>query len=288
MKSNGFMGKFARLPIWCLVFGVAARFWAPASARTAQAFQQQGVPANGQKQVEHQNLSSEPRFETYEVEAPKAVWREPGKVGRLLGGVVIKHGDTVIKAQEAYYNRTQGTASASGGVTVADPETTITAERLAVDLNARKAALEGGVRIVYKPKPKESPADKQGKPAGLREKVREEAVITCARLEYYYRQKRAVATGSVKFVQGKRLLTADTCMFFQKQQVAVLVGNVSGEDEKGQTYTANALKLVLKEDDEYVEAERFRGVFKVEAREEEEAQPPELSPPEMQTGTPSG
>ncbi|MGC8835314.1 MAG: LptA/OstA family protein, partial [Armatimonadota bacterium] len=258
------------------------RIWMQVPARAAQ------PGSGGSAQASRQQELSEPRFETYEVEAPKAVWREPGKVGRLLGGVVIKHGDTVIKAQEAYYNRTQGTASASGGITVADPETTITAEHLAVDLNARKAVLEGGVRIVYKPKPKEPPSGRQEKQAGLREKIREEAVITCARLEYYYRQKRAVATGSVKFMQGKRLLTADTCMFFQKQQVAVLVGSVSGEDEKGQTYTANALKLVLKEGDEYVEAERFRGVFKVEAREEEEVQPPELSPSGAQTGTSSG
>jgi|GEM_PF-1549553 len=223
--------------------------------------------------------AKEPEFDSYEVVAPKAVWKEPGKVGRLYGGFTIKQGDTVLRAQEAEYNQTAGTAIATGGVSVTDPQVSVTADRMTVDMNAKKAVLQGAVRVVAKPK--QSDAQDPAKQKGLRREFREPVLITCTNLEYYYKQKRAIASGNLRFVQGKRTFAADTCLYFQKQETAVLTGNVQGVDEKGQTYQANAIKLVLKEDDESVEAERFHGVFKVKREEgtEEEPQPPELSEP---------
>lgn len=227
-------------------------------------------PRNGA--VRPADQAGEDEFEVYEVTAPKAWWKEPGRIGRLMGGVVIRQGDTTIKVQEAEYNQEANTAAAAGGVTVTDPETQITAERLSVDMGAKKAVLEGSVRVVIRPKEREASADSSQK--GLRQKLREETVVTCGRLEYYYRQKRAVADGGLKLVQGKREFTAQKCLYFHKERTAVLTGGVQGVDEKGQTYRADVIKLVLKEDDESVEAEGFHGTFKVRKAEGEQEVPP--------------
>ena len=212
-------------------------------------------------------------FEVYEVEAPKAWWKEPGRVGRLIGGVVIRQGDTVIRVQEAEYNQEASTATAAGGVTITDPEAQITADRLSVDMKAKKAVLEGAVRAVIKPKRREANGGTSEK--GLRQKLREETVITCSRLEYWYKQKRAVVDGGLKLVQGERQFSAQRCLYFHKERTALLTGGVEGVDEKGQSYKADVIKLVLKEDDESVEAEGFHGTFKVKSAEGEQGVPQE-------------
>ncbi|MGQ9696829.1 MAG: LptA/OstA family protein [Armatimonadota bacterium] len=216
-----------------------------------------------------QNSSTGDEFDVYEVQAPKAWWKEPGRIGKLMGGVVIRQGDTTIRVQEAEYNQEANTAAAAGGVVVADPEMEITAEHLNVDMGAKKAVLDGGVRAVIKPKKSSSEEGRRG----LRAKLKEDMVVTCGRLEYYYRQKRAVADGGIKFVQGERQFTAQRCLYFHKERTAVLIGGVQGVDEKGQAYKADVIKLVLKDGDESVEAEGFHGTFRVKRAEGEEEVP---------------
>ncbi len=111
----------------------------------------------------------------------------------------------------------------------------------------------------------------------LERRLKEETILTADRMDYYYRTKRAVAEGGLKVTQGKRWLTGDQAIYYDRYDTVVVNGNVKGEDEKGRTFNADNLKIILTGDTETIEANRFNGTFQLD--EEEEA-PPEETPDE--------
>jgi lipopolysaccharide assembly outer membrane protein LptD (OstA) len=204
---------------------------------------------------------------------------EDGKVGeqgRLYGGVEMKYKDALFQTAEVYYKETDSEHSAvsSGAVTITTPDTRITGDRLSVDFQANLAVVTGHVKMVAKPKP---PKEKPASTKSLR--TQDDVTVTCDRVDYYYRIRKANASGNLALAQGKRHFTADLGMYFQAKGVLVLDGNVKGTDERGQTHSAGMVKLYLEGEQRYsLEGERYQGVLKIRhtVAEKESAEPPVL------------
>ncbi len=75
-------------------------------------------------------------------------------------------------------------------------------------------------------------------------------------------------------VQKTRTVTADSATYAGKEEIVQLVGNVKGRDEEEKhTFSSPKVTISLKEDDEWIEAEKATGSFYV--KEEEESEPAE-------------
>ena len=211
----------------------------------------------------------------YSADGSSYKWEGEDKVLVLKGNVKFVQGDTVLVADKVDYRESTRTAVASGNLKIYDDQSTITAENCSVNFKEKKGILTGGVHMVAKPKPKPATetAD-SSKPKSLREEWKDDVDITCDKIEYWYKDKRAVVSSPLKMVQKTRTLTADSATYDGKAEIVQLVGNVKGVDEKDKhSFTAPKVTISVKKDDEWIEAEKATGSFYV--KEEEEAKPSE-------------
>ncbi len=207
---------------------------------------------------------------TYQAKLMKAVWGQDDKV-ILSGGVKFTHGDTVLTCEEVQYDRKTSTAVSSGKITVSDPECDIVADKGIVYFKKRLGILEGNVTLLVKPKSgEEHEADTGQKDnESIRAKLSKPTTVTCARLEYDYRSKTAVASGGVKLSQDKRTVSAEKLIYDDKNQLVTLIGNVRGTDEEGQTfYSPDKVTVSIKKGAEWMEAPNATVTFKVDMEEE--------------------
>jgi lipopolysaccharide assembly outer membrane protein LptD (OstA) len=241
------------------------------------------------------------------------IMRSVGSVRILEGHVHIKEGETHFYADRITYDddAKKGEAvpvpSIKGG-SVGNPHAedslnSLTADRMTLDFSPKEARLKvvsalGHVRFVAKPKPgakgekpAATPADSrsgslsapantpaESKRDRLQDRVKEETVLTCNRLDYYYRTKKAVAAEGLKVTQGKRWLTGDQAIYYDKYDTVVVNGNVKGEDEKGRTFEANSLKVVTSGPSDTVEANTFHGTFTLDEEEDAQEEPDDVPP----------
>lgn len=210
-----------------------------------------------------------------------ADWSESvGSVYHMIGHVKILQGDTVFEAPRVDYDKDKEWAGAPQGLTLTDGHSRVRADAGTADLKAKKAVLTGHVVALIHPRPKAGVP-----PSSLRAKVRGDITVTCDHLDYYYKEKRLVASGHLRFAEGKRRATADSAIYFGHYDVVVLDGHVQGRDEKGQTFAGSTVKISLKEPDETVEVERFQGTFQVKSESSAEASP---TRPPVLPGAPEG
>ena len=233
-----------------------------------------------------------------------------GRTHYLIGHVSFEEGDTRFVADRIVFDEEtkKGEAvrdpSVKGG-SIGDPKVTnaldeLTGDHFVFDLSPKDAKLKvvsavGRVRFVTRPRPKDvgaidEPPPQAGKngtsdppssqpsksEARARRKLKEPTTLTCNRLDYYYRVRRAVATGSPRVEQGKRWLTGDQAIYYGRFDTVVVNGAVHGEDEKGRTFNARSMKMVLGESGDTIEAEKFHGTFTLdeETAAEDDAAPP--------------
>jgi lipopolysaccharide assembly outer membrane protein LptD (OstA) len=224
---------------------------------------------------------------------------------RILNGHVhFIESDTHLYADRIVYNENTKKGEAievpdMKGGSVGRPHAnddlhTLTADKLTFDLSSKDPTKKvvsavGNVKFVAEPKPGASTAadpkdqkpkdaapaeadasgDQSSKKDRFQRRVKEETIMTCDRLDYYYRTRRAVAENNLKVVQGKRWLTGDQAIYYDRYDTVVVNGHVKGEDEKGRTFAADNLKVILTGDTETIEANRFEGSFTLDEEEEE-------------------
>ena len=227
---------------------------------------------------------AEPKYTEikYSADASSYRWEGEDRVIVLKGNVKFVQGDTVVTADNVDYRESTRTAKASGNLKITDPQCTGTGDLCTVNFEKKSALLTGSVRLTAKPKPKPRPeAEKpaaDGKVKPLREEWKDEVVVTCDKVEYFYKEKRAEASGNLKFVQKKRVLTADAATYLGREEIVKLSGSIQGHDEKQKhTFSAPKVTVSLKEGQEWVEAEKATGTFYVK---DEEEQPAEEKPAE--------
>jgi len=213
--------------------------------------------------AEDKKQEQQPDYTVFNVKSRlwKSSWGAQ-KTVTLSGEVVITQGDTALKSDKIIYNEDSRVATSPGRLTISDPESDITGDSGLAYLNQRLSKLQGNIKLIIKPKPKQD----TNKPAELTEK----AVITCDTLEYLYKEKQATVAGNLTIVQKDRTVTADKGVYDGKNELLTLTGNVKGRDDKGQSVSAGGKVVIsFKEGAEWMEVEQASGTFKVNLEEEE-------------------
>ncbi len=217
------------------------------------------------------------RTVTIRVDDPKAKTKVFFKEGRIIkvlipARFVIATQEAVLKADRGEYDREAEIVTAQGNILFYDERNRGTAAKITVNLKERKAVLEGGVRLRVKPKAKKKSGGKGSseKSEGKKEeKWRKEALITCDRIVYWYREKRAITEGKVTVEQEDRIVTADKAEYYRDKETdeefVVLEGNVKFEDAEGNFFTCERIVISLTED--WLEAEGLVGRLKVKEKE---------------------
>lgn len=212
----------------------------------------------------------------YSADMSSYKWDGEDRILALKGNVKFVHDDTVLTADKVDYRESTRTAIATGNLTIRDDQNTITGNECTVNFKEKKGLISGNVRMVAKPKPKPATTG-DSKPKSLKSEWKDEAVITCDKIDYFYKEKRAVVSTPLTITQKSRVVTADSATYLGKEETFQLVGNVKGKDEKEKhSFEAPKVTMSLKEDDQWIEAEKATGSFYVK---EEETQPAEQPKP---------
>lgn len=224
---------------------------------------------------------SEPNYTEIKYSADASSYKYEGqdRILVLKGNVKFVQGDTVLVADKIDYRESTRTAVASGNLKIYDDRSTITGETCTVNFKDKKGVLAGSVHMVAKPKPKAettTEAADTSKPKSLRSEFKDEVDITCDKIEYWYKDKRAVVSSALKMIQKARTLTADSGTYDGKDEIVELVGNVKGTDDKDKhSFSAPRVRISVKKDAEWIEAEKASGSFYVK---EDESPPAEKTP----------
>jgi len=218
--------------------------------------------------------AAEPKYTeiNYSADTSSYRWDGEDRIIALKGNVKFVQGDTTVIADKVDYRESTKTAQVSGNLKITDPQNTITGDTCTVNFQEKKAVLTGNVRMTARPKPKPKPETAaDDKPKSIKSEWTDEAVVTCDKIDYYYKEKRAEATGNLKIVQKNRVVTADSGTYLGKEEIVKLVGNIQAKDEKEKhTFSAPKVTISLKDGDEWMEAEKATGTFYIK----EEEQPP--------------
>jgi lipopolysaccharide assembly outer membrane protein LptD (OstA) len=205
----------------------------------------------------------QPRYSEikYQADTSSYKWDGNDRILALKGNVKFTQGDTALTADKVDYKESTNTAIATGNLKIYDDRNTITGDLCTVNFKEKKGSVTGNVRLLIKPKPE------GGK--SLKSEWKDDTEVTCALLDYFYKEKRAVVPGALTITQKKRVVTADSGTYFVKDELAKLVGNVKGRDDKNRhNFQAPSVTISLKESDQWVEADKATGSFYVENEEE--------------------
>ncbi|HEY3298258.1 MAG TPA: LptA/OstA family protein [Armatimonadota bacterium] len=201
-------------------------------------------------------------------------WEGEDRILVLTGNVKFVQGDTTILADRVDYRESSRTAVATGNLKITDPQNTAVAKQCVVNFKEKKCTMSGGVQLVAKPKPKPAkPSDSKAK-----QTLRDDMTVNCEVVDYFYKDKKAVIPGAVEVVSKTRTVTADSAVYSGKDEVVELVGNVKGRDDKDKhSFAAPRVKISLKDDNQWVEAQKASGTIYIKDEDEESkpaAQPP--------------
>ena len=184
-------------------------------------------------------------------------------ISLLTGHVDIRHGDTTLLADRVEYDETAGVAVATGSLRIGDSEADITGDKVTVYFKERKGVAEGSVKVAIKPKPRKKAESGESSPSG------EPTTVSCERVEYLYRAKKATATGSVRIVRKEREILADKVFYDGNAETLDLAGGIHGKLDRDQPFSAKGrVKMSLKEGEEWIEMELASGTFRVKSGDE--------------------
>ena len=214
----------------------------------------------------------------YSADMSSYKWEGEDRILVLKGNVKFVHDDTTLTADKVDYRESTRTAVATGNMTIKDDQNTITGDDCTVNFKEKKSSINGHVKMIAKPKPA---ATDTSKPKDLKSEFKDEAVITCEKVDYFYKEKRGVVSTPLTITQKNRVVTADSAIYLGKEETVQLVGNVKGKDEKEKhSFEAPKVTMSLNDEDQWIEAEKATGSFYVKEEEEQPAEKPAEKPAE--------
>jgi lipopolysaccharide assembly outer membrane protein LptD (OstA) len=214
----------------------------------------------------------------YSADMSSYKWEGEDRILVLKGNVKFVHDDTTLTADKVDYRESTRTAVATGNMTIKDDQNTITGDDCTVNFKEKKGSITGHVKMVVKPKPKPAVTD-SSKPKDLKSEFKDEAVIACDKVDYFYKEKRAVISTPLTITQKSRVVTADSATYLGKDEIVQLVGNVKGKDEKEKhSFEAPKVTMSLNDEDQWIEAEKATGSFYVKEETEQPAEKPAEQP----------
>ncbi|MBC8137571.1 MAG: LPS export ABC transporter periplasmic protein LptC [Fibrella sp.] len=206
----------------------------------------------------------------------------------LTGSVVIKSEDSTLNTQKATYNGDTQIASAPTRLRLDDKQNTLTADEGVAYYSTRDADFSGNVVINARPKQNGTTNAPKG---SLRRNFKDPVTITCDKVRYNWRTKKAVLTGNLTIKQKNRTITGDRGLYDGVAETVTLVGNIKSRNpsgEKGDAPGKNARAVAsFREGDEYVDVisdpslKKVSGIVPV--REKENGEVEVIEAPETPT-----
>jgi len=189
-------------------------------------------------------------------QADRLVFNNRTRQGEASGHVVMRHEDGTLSADRVQFDLKRKTGTASGSPKFVDSENTITAEQVSADFGERRVVFRGKVELVNvrpQPKPAAELTVSAAPTAGESSKPSEplwsgHTVITCDELEYYYRQKKAVATGHLRIVQDERTIEGRVANWDGKAETIAISGEVKVTTTKGESMQFQQATINLRDD----------------------------------------
>lgn len=236
-------------------------------------------------QKPEEKKQAEPKYTEikYEADTYSYKWAGDNRILTLSGHVKFMHGDTVMEADKIDYMEETKTADASGNLRIHDERNVVTGDKCSIDFNKKKVVIEGGVNVLAKPKPKTEAKDEK---KSIKSEIKDEINMACSKLEYFYKDKKGTAFGPLTITQKDRVITADKAEY--TDELLRIIGNVKANDNKDKhSLTASQMTISLKDDNEWVEAEKASGTFYIKEEEEKPAEKPAETAPEKPAETPA-
>ncbi len=198
----------------------------------------------------------------YSADSSSYRWEGDDRVLALAGNVKFMQGDTILTANKVDYRESTKMAAAAGNLTIRDDQHTITGDACTMSFKDKKGSITGNVRLVIKPKVASGGSK-------LKSDLKDETVVTCDAIDYLYKEKKAVISSPLKISQKNRLVTADSAIYQATDEIVHLSGNVRGSDDKDRhTFSAPAVTISLKENDEWIEAQKATGSIYIKDEDE--------------------
>ena len=173
----------------------------------------------------------------------------------VLEGAVVSHDGARIAADRIEYDSNKRLGAASGHVRFEGDRAKVTSASARFDFGKRRAVFEGDVRLVTE--------------RAVEGSAPETTTTVCTKLEYFYRQRKGVATGPVRVEQADQRASGDAAIYDGEAETFRLVGSVVVKNDRGDVLEAESATLSLKDDT--IEM----GPGKAQFRMEEEAPPAE-------------
>lgn len=152
-----------------------------------------------------------------------------------LEEAVIVHEGSRIAADRIELNTRKGLGTASGHVRFEGERATVTSGSGRADFRGRRMVFEEEVRFVTElPATDTTPAQK--------------TTMLCTKLEYFYRQRKGVATGPVRIDQGDQRASGDAAIYDGEAETFTIMGSVKVENDRGETFECVKATLSLKDD----------------------------------------
>ncbi|MFA4029956.1 MAG: hypothetical protein GDYSWBUE_001292 [Candidatus Fervidibacterota bacterium] len=234
------------------------------------------------------------------------------RVGRKVFGAEVtvreEGEDYVIQVKRFTYDEEKEYLFADGLVHYEDSDIVLTAPKAELFRRDRRVLLQGKVHLESKVKENaqasgaskgaeqaKGKANNQGEEEKLplRERMRRKpTVIDCERVEYFYRERRAVATGNLQFKHGQYAGSANVVTYWHREDKLLAEGKVIVRDtEEGHVFECTSVTILLANDerkeDEIIVAPGAKALLRVKEEEEsKEEQPPEQKKPEGSSESP--
>ncbi|WP_309713656.1 hypothetical protein [Armatimonas sp.] len=172
-----------------------------------------------------------------------------GTLMTLKGDAQLLHKETKFLSDTVLYNKDTKIASAPGKLRMEDPQNTLTSESGVAYYKPelRYADMTGDVKIIARPKPD----DPKATPKSLRKEFKNPVTITCDKLRYWWKQKRAFTDTNVKITFRHKekdwTITGGSLEYFGNDERAVLKGNVVAVNDKGERILSDNADIFFKE-----------------------------------------
>ena len=150
----------------------------------------------------------------------------------LNGDVKIWSDDATLTTEKATYNGSTQIAVAPTRLQLDDKQNTLTADKGTAYYSTRDADFSGNVVIVARPKQGNGGYAPKG---SLRRNFKDPVRITCEKVRYNWRTKRAVLTGKLTIKQKDRTITGDRGLYDGITETVTLVGNIKSRRPTGET-----------------------------------------------------
>ncbi len=177
-----------------------------------------------------------------------------GKITTMTGNVVITSEDSTLNTQKATYNDDTQIANSPTRLRLDDKQNTLSADKGSAYYSTRDADFSGNV--VINARPNQGDAAKSSK-GSSRRNFKDPVAITCGKVRYNWRTKKAVLTENLTIKQKNRTITATRGLYDGIAETVTLVGNIKSRNPSGEAADvpgANARAVVsFKETDEYME-----------------------------------